>query len=82
MGKRTFDKEELNMLVRVYNESQTSTIVSSEEKKIETKKPQNMDEMIVLYMEMKTSHIVMESRIEKIENILSNLLVEITKGKQ
>lgn len=39
-----------------------------------SKKPQNMDEMIVLYMEMKTSHMVMESRISHLEEKIKGLL--------
>jgi hypothetical protein len=42
-----------------------------------SKKPQNMDQMITLYMEMHISHKVMESRIQKLEtrfNTISSLL--------
>lgn len=38
-----------------------------------SKKPQNMDEMIILYMEMKTSHMVMESRISHLEQRVRTL---------
>lgn len=49
-----------------------------------SKKPQNMDQMITLYMEMHISHKVMEARIQKMEtrlNTISSIFLKGTEAK-
>lgn len=46
-----------------------------------SKKPQNMDDMIQLYMEMYMSHQIMEARISKLENRLNTVSTLLFKNK-
>ena len=60
-------------VVAVNNENQVETI----ELESWNKKPRNMEEMITLYMEMRLSHDIMCTRIEKLENTVRLLNEEI-----
>lgn len=55
--------------VTVNNENQ----IEGKDLQSMNKSPKNFDEMVLLYMEMKINHSIMSSRIEKLENRVSEL---------
>lgn len=54
-------------------QAQTFNQIEKKEPEAFSKKPQNMDDMIQLYMEMYMSHKIMEARISKVENRLNTV---------